>query len=206
MRLIFILLFVWSVSVFADPADRLYELLAKSDSLNANFEQNQFTETGELIETSHGNVSIAKPDQLRWHVLSPFEQLIVTNGIWLWQYDVELEQAVRRPHPKNAATSPLMVFVEPLSRLREVYKVEQQSDRCYVLEAHDDKSMFTRMTLCFDTADNLADMSLVDGFGQKTEVFLQQLKTNFIPSPETFEFVPPENIEVVIEEGYVPGI
>ena len=58
----------------------------------------------------------------------------------------------------------------------------------------------------FDAADNLADMSLVDGFGQKTEVFLQQLKSNFIPLPEIFEFVPPENVEVVIEEGYVPGI
>lgn len=206
MRVFLLCVLLWSTSGLADPAEELYQRLASNASLRADFVQNQFTEAGELIETSRGTVAISKPNKLRWHVVSPFEQLIVSNGIWLWQYDVELEQAVRRPHPENMATSPLMVFVEPLSSVRQAYQVEQQGEQCFALKANDDKSMFTQMSLCFDTADNLSAMRLIDGFGQQTEVLLERLTKDADVNSEIFEFVPPEGIEVVIEEGYVPGI
>jgi outer membrane lipoprotein carrier protein len=204
-KLVVTLFAAFAAHTMADDAADLYQVLSNKNTLHASFTQHQYGETGDLIETSQGDVYLTKPNKVRWYVAEPFEQLLVSNGAFLWQYDIELEQAVRRPYPADISSTPLMVLATSLEKLRAQYDITKSS-ACYVLTTKDTKSMFVSMTLCFNPQNVVQSMRLKDGFGQVTEVLLSDVVMGEDISPETYEFTPPDDIEWVIEDGNVPGI
>lgn len=204
-KIVVTILAAFAANTMANDAEDLHHMLAGSNTLHASFTQHQYGETGELIETSRGDVYLTKPNKVRWYIAEPFEQLLVSNGSFLWQYDIELEQAVRRPYPADTSSTPLMVLASSLDNLRNQYDIAKTS-ACFELNTKDSTSMFVSMSLCFDNQNTIQSMRLKDGFGQVTEVLLSDVEMGGEISPDTYEFTPPDDIEWVIEDGNVPGV
>ncbi|HSG60500.1 MAG TPA: outer membrane lipoprotein chaperone LolA [Pseudomonadales bacterium] len=196
-----LMLLAFSAPALADEAEDLHSLLAATDHLAAKFSQQQFDETGQMIDASTGSMALQKPNLVRWHILDPFEQLLLGDGYWLWQYDVELAQVVRRPYPDDTSQTPLLVFAESLASLRTNYSVSRNDEACYVLSPNDDASLFASMTLCFDDT-LLSRFVLLDGFGQRTVVSLYEVSQDLLP-PDRFAFDLPGEAELIIDDGYV---
>ena len=199
IKMLFICLL--ALPVWADEADQLHQHLAAVTALSANFSQQQFDETGQLIDVSTGSMALQKPNLVRWHIEDPFEQVLIGDGRWLWQHDVELAQVVRRPYPSDTSQTPLLVFNESLESLNLNYQVNMNDAQCFVLSPNDTTSLFARMTLCFDD-QVLSEFSMLDGFGQLTKVSLRDV-TSGVPMAEEFLFMLPDDAELIIDDGNV---
>ncbi|MEY3017630.1 MAG: hypothetical protein RL336_765 [Pseudomonadota bacterium] len=198
-------LLCWSLSLFcavavADEVSELHTMLAKTTHLQAAFIQQQFDEAGELTEESRGQMALQQPNLVRWFVASPFEQLLLGDGQWIWQYDIELEQVVRRPYPEDASQTPLLVFTESEESLRQNYAIALSEDGCFVLSPRDEQRLFSEMSLCF-SGEQLTQFSLLDGFGQRTHVALEVIDGAF--DGHQFQFDLPAEAELIIDDGYV---
>ena len=199
IKMLFICLL--ALPVWADEADQLHQHLAAVTALSANFLQQQFDETGQLIDVSTGSMALQKPNLVRWHIEDPFEQVLIGDGRWLWQHDVELAQVVRRPYPSDTSQTPLLVFNESLESLNLNYQVNMNDAQCFVLSPNDTTSLFASMTLCFDD-QVLSEFSMLDGFGQLTKVSLRDV-TSGAPMAEEFLFMLPDDAELIIDDGNV---
>jgi outer membrane lipoprotein carrier protein len=199
IKMLFICLL--ALPVWADEADQLHQHLAAVTALSANFSQQQFDETGQLIDVSSGSMALQKPNLVRWHIEDPFEQVLIGDGRWLWQHDVELAQVVRRPYPPDTSQTPLLVFNESLESLNLNYQVNMNDAQCFVLSPNDTTSLFASMTLCFDD-QVLSEFSMLDGFGQLTKVSLRDV-TSGAPMAEEFLFMLPDDAELIIDDGNV---
>jgi outer membrane lipoprotein carrier protein len=196
-----LLILAISIPSWADDVSSLHEKLAATDHLAAKFSQQQFDETGQLIDASSGQMALQKPNLVRWHIIDPFEQLLLGDGAWLWQYDVELAQVVRRPYPEDTSQTPLLVFTESLASLQLNYSVTRNDDGCFVLTPNDEASLFNAMTLCFE-GNVLTTFALLDGFGQRTVVSLYDVSLAPLPV-EDFAFDLPGEAELIIDDGHV---
>ncbi len=190
-----------SLPAWADDTEQLHQLLQDTEQLAASFSQQQFDETGQLIDASSGDMALKKPNLVRWHIADPFEQLLLGDGDWLWQYDIELEQVVRRPYPEDTSQTPLLVFTESLESLRVNYRVARNDEQCFVLSPSDASSLFTSMTLCFEDGQ-LGAFSLLDGFGQLTKVSLYDAQATALTAQD-FAFDLPSEAELIIDDGNV---
>lgn len=201
MHLRFVLILLLSLPAMADDAEELHRVLEATPFIAADFSQRQYDENGQLIDESTGQMALLKPNLVRWYIALPFEQLLLGDGQWLWQYDIELEQVVRRDYPEDTSQTPLLVFTESLDSLQLNYQVAKEAMGCFVLTPQNDASLFNAMTLCFEN-EKLAQFVLVDGFGQRTEVALSNWQHD-VPDMALFSFDLPGDAELIIDDGHV---
>ena len=89
-----------AVSLIAQPApsltalDRLDALLNDIATLRSDVVQLIVESDGGVLEESEIQMMLKKPDGFYWETLTPFPELIVTNGSTLWNYQPDLEQVV----------------------------------------------------------------------------------------------------------------
>ena len=65
-------------------AQRLHLLLKPINSLSADFTQQIMGQDNNQLQRLTGNLSLKKPNQLRWNVLAPMPQLVISDGKLVW--------------------------------------------------------------------------------------------------------------------------
>src|SRR5437660_1200886 len=101
-----LILFFFSLPLYANPSDDLIQLLNNIHTMQATFKQTVLDTKGKILSRSEGKMSLQRPGQFRWDVLRPNRQLIVTNGQKIWIYDVDLEQVTVRYLTHEAGEAP----------------------------------------------------------------------------------------------------
>ena len=66
--------------------------LAQLQPFSADFTQTVTSAEDKVLLTAQGNMQLQRPNQFRWHTVTPDEQLIVSNGETLWFYNPFVEQ------------------------------------------------------------------------------------------------------------------
>ena len=74
--------------------DDLEVLLGEIESVSADVVQLIVESDGGILEESNIQMYLKKPNGFYWETLSPFPELIVTNGTLLWNYRPDLDQVV----------------------------------------------------------------------------------------------------------------
>lgn len=194
---LFLIMLLHPMVVAAQPDARamLNDFAAGLDSLSAGFTQITIQSDGEVVEESRGRMAYQAPDRFRWDYLEPFPQVIVADGEKLWHYDEALEQVTVRPQPAPE-DSPMLVVLRP-ELLENFYRI-LPSDRPDQLrfEPLADNSEITMARLTFvDGAPAMLD--IFDPFGQSTRITLENLRRNPDIPAGTFEFEPPEGVDVL---------
>ena len=77
----------FSVSALANDAEALKTKLAGLESFKAAFTQSVTDENGEVVHEATGNLTMARPDKLRWETLSPDETVLIADGSAVWHID-----------------------------------------------------------------------------------------------------------------------
>jgi outer membrane lipoprotein carrier protein len=170
--------------------------------LDGRFVQRVYDADGRLDEETHGRVALSAPRQFRWEYESPFPQLIVADGDHVWIYDPDLEQAQVRKQSLEEQQSPLTVLIDP-TELERQFVVRAAPDRdglaWVVLTPRDaDTAQVESAELGFLGAE-LASMVMSDALGQRTEIRFSGWKRNPRFERGTFDFVPPDGVDVIGE-------
>lgn len=195
-------------------AQRLNSLLAKTQSLSANFVQTTKTSKSSGAMTGapnqlkastvnknfSGTMAFAKPNRFRWETTSPAPQLIVSKGQTLWIYDPDLEQATQQAVDAQMANTPALLLSGDTAAIAKSFVVLQPntSKDVFVLTPKNKEAAFERLAIAF-VDKKPRSMVLHDALGQVTTIKFTNLKLNPSLNAATFSFTPPKGVDVIYQ-------
>ena len=200
------LLFVMSLSttsVAATAVEQLNTLLQGFKQYSANFEQYSKDDQGRKGEISTGVLSVARPDKFRWETVSPFPQLIVSDGKVIWIYDEDLEQATQKALLKEESNGAALILngnTELLSKKFTIsLLVNNNSEKLFQLVPKVEGN-FEKINLFFEKKQ-MRELMLVDLLGKQTTIILTDAKLNPVFKSELFNFKPPAGTDIIIDSA-----
>lgn len=193
----------------ADDAQAVKELdalLAGLKTLQADFTQTVLNDELEPVRESSGTFKLERPGKFRWDYTAPFEQTIVGDGVNLWTYDPELEQATVKPMQETLASSPasLLTGTRPVEEDFTVREIGRTGGLYWIeLVPRVQDTDFERVRVAIAVNDKgrnaLDTMELLDNLGQLTRIRFENVQRNAAIDDSAFEFTPPENADVIGE-------
>ncbi len=186
----------------AMAALRVENFLGQLTSLRAEFRQTVTDADGRVLERAEGSVVLARPGRFRWDYRVP-EQLIISDGVTVWLYDIELEQVSIRAAGDALAGTPAMLLAGEgdLNDEFEITDAGQQDGLDWSrLTPRRPDGDFREVRLGF-AGRELRRMTFIDRLGQTTELELLEVVRNPRFDPSLFRFEPPPGVDVV---GHAP--
>ena len=185
---------------------RLDSLLANINSLTADVVQLIVESDGGILEESNIKMLLKKPNGFYWETITPYQELIVTNGIKLWNYQPDLEQVVIEDWDVSKSELAAQLLSGKTENLDSQYIIEELSDtnndsQEFVLTPVDADSIYTQISINFITSE-LDLIYLNSRNGQQTVWRFGAIERNQILEDSLFDFQPPAGIEI-IENIYV---
>jgi len=177
----------------------LERFLNDVSTLSARFEQSLVDENDVVVEESAGTVEIARPGRFRWANSEPYEQLLIADGLNVWNYDADLMQVTVRPQQELLQSTPALLLVGSSDALADFEYIGSFSDRGTVwvrLRPKDSKSGFEKVELGFGDGQ-LSRMIFSDNLQQTTLVALLDVVLNGEIAADRFEFSPPPGVDLV---------
>jgi outer membrane lipoprotein carrier protein len=146
-----------------------------------------------------GTFSFQRPGKFKWAVQKPYEQLIVSDGKQVYQYDPDLSQVTVRKVDQAIGTSPAAILFGSGS-LEQSFDVSALPARDGLewlrAKPRNTDAGFSRVDIGFK--DNQpARIELLDAFGQTTRVDLSNIVPNPKVNAQDFQFTPPKGVDVV---------
>ena len=185
---------------------RLNSLLANINSLTADVVQLIVESDGGILEESNIKMLLKKPNGFYWETITPYQELIVTNGIKLWNYQPDLEQVVIEDWDVSKSELAAQLLSGKTENLDSQYIIEELSDtnndsQEFVLTPVDADSIYTQISINFITSE-LDLIYLNSRNGQQTVWRFDAIARIQILEDSLFDFQPPAGIEI-IENIYV---
>ena len=177
-------------------AQRLHLLLKPINSLSADFTQQIMGQDNKQLQRLTGNLSLKKPNQLRWNVLAPMPQLVISDGKLVWLYDPDLEQVVIQSFSDDFMANPISILLGDLDQLNRDFTVSLISDDRFSLKPKQKNSLFVAIQLRFMDSV-LSHIEYQDSFGQNTQLTLSQVKLNPQLAKNTFVFDIPQAVDII---------
>jgi len=187
--------------------------LATLEHFSAAFNQDVYSESGEILEQSSGKLAISKPNLANWHTLDPDELEIVSDGQDVWFYNPWIEQVSVYSLSAAIAQTPILLLTSKDEALWQNYSVMQEiltkeqmaknsgihNDESFVITAKDVNSQIKSLTLRFNSKENngkLKQFSFLDATGQLSDIKLSDYDDQNPPKTSLFKFVVPEGVQI----------
>ena len=180
----------------------LKKFIGETRTVRAHFAQTLYDKQARTLQESAGTLQFERPEKFRWSYDKPYAQLIVGNGVKVWFYDPDLNQVTARPFTNAIGSSPaaLLAGNSSIEDNFELHELGLQNDMEW-LEAipKSKESAFEFVQMAFSTDGELKIMALRDALGQTTVLVFSDLHKNPELAPDTFQFTPPDNADVINE-------
>ncbi len=168
-------------------------------TFSAGFEQVLLDPDGEVLERTTGTLEISRPGKFRWSYVEPYEQWLVADGLNIWSYDVDLAQVTVKPQADALANTPALLLggaEDALDQFEYEGSYRETVTTWVQLVPKNTESGFMRVELGF-IDDVLTRMVFFDNLDQTTLVEFNTLAVNTPIGPERFEFLVPDDVDVV---------
>jgi len=168
-------------------------------TLSGDFEQSLIDAQGQILEVTSGTLEVQRPGQFRWAYSEPYEQWLIADGLNIWSYDVDLEQVTVKPQAAALANTPALLLGgsdAALDHFQYQGSVTEDGVTWVKLVPINTDSGFKRVELAF-AEQRLHQMVFFDNLEQTTFVSLDNVAVNEPIDAARFEFVVPDNVDVV---------
>ncbi len=192
-----------SLALSESATERLASFFENDSTIFAEFHQVVLDEGLNVIDESTGLMWLARPDKFRWEYKSPYEQTIVSDGVKVWSYDIELEQVTIQNSSDVIGDTPAVILAGKgeIEKNYNVVDLGVQGNLSWVvLEPKiTENAQFEVMRLAFG-ANTLEVVEMVGLLGDTTRIEFFEIIRNSEFSDETFQFESPEGVDI-IQEG-----
>ena len=174
--------------------------------IHSNFEQRNESASfaGQPLmntEPKAGRVVFAKPGKMRWTYLTPEPSEVVSNGALLWIYDVEGQSITRLTVTAGFLSGAALQFLLGDGEILESFDVVARDclPDSVTLALHPKaEATYERLGLVADRdSGQLLATSVLDLFGNLTEIRFSETRINLDPSDSLFEMEIPEGVELI---------
>ena len=183
----------------ADARTQLKAFVAEVHSATGKFTQATTGPQGTTQRAQSGTFAFQRPGKFKWAVSQPYEQLVVSDGQQLYQYDPDLAQVTTRQVDQAIGTSPAAILFGS-GDLEQAFDVTALSARDGLewLRAKPRTADAGFAQVDIGLNNNLpVRVELLDAFGQTTRVELSGIQSNPSLSADEFRFTPPAGVDVV---------
>lgn len=183
----------------ADAAGQLRGFVKDVKSATGTFTQVTRSSQGQAATPQTGRFAFERPGKFRWDVQKPYEQLTVSDGKQLYQYDPDLAQVSVRGAAAAVGNAPAQVLFGEGS-LEAAFTLQSLGERegldwLRAIPRGTDAG-FAHMDIGF--SGNLPEQIVIlDAFGQTTQVEFNTIVPNPTVPASEFTFVAPQGVDVV---------
>ena len=153
-------------------------------------------------KTSSGTFEFSRPSRFRFEYRKPFQQTIVADGQTLWLHDVDLNQVTARKQDQVLGSTPaaLVAAAPDLSAVRKDFNLEAAPERDGLQWVRATpkarEGQLNEVRIGF-RGNELAQLEILDGFGQRSVMTFSKLELNALARAEAFRFQVPQGADVV---------
>lgn len=183
-----------SAGVMADASNDLQQRLDKVNCFHASFMQKVTDETGALIQEGEGELWVQRPNLFNWHMASPDESVIVSDGKTLWFYNPFVEQVTASSLNDAISDTPFMLIARNQSSDWQQYNIKQLGDD-FTLNPKTETSNLKQFTINVSSDGNIHQFSAIEQDGQRS-AFTLTSQHNGSVSADIFTFTPPKGVTV----------
>lgn len=182
----------------ADAVTQLRQFINTVTSASGSFVQEQSSDQRRTSSQS-GVFSFERPGKFRWDVQKPYEQLTISDGKRLYQYDPDLAQVTERSVDASVGASPAAILFGSGSFDESFVAASlPDADNMQWMRATPKQgdAGFEHVDIGF--RDGMpARLMLLDAFGQTTRIDLGGIQSNPTLPADAFQFQAPEGTDVV---------
>ena len=201
--LVFILALTANTLAHADAVDTLREFVREVKSGQARFTQTVTAADGLKKRSSSGHFEFQRPNRFRFSYAKPFEQLIVADGVKVWIYDADLNQASSRKLASAIGSTPAALLAgtaldSEFDLKNDTPPANASADGLAwaVATPKVKDGPFQSMRVGF-RGKELAAVEIIDSFGQRSMLRFSEFSPNPALASERFRFVPPAGADVI---------
>lgn len=183
----------------ASAQEQLRAFVGSVMAATGAFSQYTVNTQGRTQPAQTGVFSFQRPGKFKWAVQKPYEQLVISDGKQVFQFDPDLAQVTERKVDAAIGTSPAAILFGAGS-LEQSFDVSALPSKDGIdwlrAKPRTADAGFSRVDI--GMKDNLpVRVELLDSFGQTTRVDL----SGIVPNPKLgegeFRFVAPKGVDVV---------
>lgn len=182
----------------ADALDALRDFVRDAKSGKASFTQTVTSPDGARKKVSGGTFEFLRPNRFRFVYSKPFEQQIVADGVKVWIYDVDLNQASSRKIAQVLGSTPAAILAG--GSLEKDFELSAQAAKDgleWVLAMPKQKDGTIQQLRVGFKGKDLAAIEIVDSFGQRSMLQFSGFMANVPLTAEAFRFTPPAGADVI---------
>ena len=195
----------WAVGQDLDTIiDRIQTEYERTQDISASFVQISKLRSLPTPKQSQGIVYFKKPGKMRWEYTAPEQQLLVSDGKTMWFYVAEDEQVIVQNAEDAYGSKTPVTFLSGMGKLQNDFYMKllpsSESSNEYKLELlpKQPQPELAKLLLTVDPATyRIIHTAVYDPYGNITDVSLQNIETNTIPSDELFHFDIPNGVDVI---------
>ena len=206
-RTLLALLFTLASSLArADAVEALKDFIRDVKTGRAQFTQTVTSPDGIKKKTSSGSFEFARPNRFRFAYAKPFEQLIVADGVKVWIYDADLNQASSRKFTAALGATPAALLAG--GSLDTDFDLAALATKDATKDAAKDgldwvqatpklkDGAFKSVRIGF-RGKELAAVEIIDAFDQRSLLQFSQFSVGVSFKPDAFRFMPPAGADVI---------
>lgn len=186
---------LYAVSATQSDADLLKDKLAQFKQINAEFSQVVTNADGKILNKSQGILAISRPGKFRWEVLTPEEDLIVSDGVTMWMYNPFIEQVSLMNLSDAIAGTPFVLLSGATQEQWNKYLVKKQGEQ-FTIKTKDASASQNSFIFEFDNTGKISRFEVIEAQGQRSDFTLKYPQQMKKISADYFTFTIPEGVEI----------
>ncbi len=158
----------------------LKNYLTNINTMEADFEQSNYSNSNALIDKSIGRIKIKKPDNLMWDIELPFSKKIVLQKDTLRIFDSQLNQLLISSIPMEIENSFLILLLRDANILNfySIDKIEKDGDEeQFSLIGNNRRNIFEKIEI-YITKGKLSKFIFVSANNESIELELMNVLIN----------------------------
>ncbi|GKX62520.1 outer-membrane lipoprotein carrier protein [Pragia fontium] len=183
-----------SSAVLADARSDLQNRLNKVNSFHASFSQSVKDAGGAAIQQGEGELWVKRPNLFRWHMASPDESILVSDGKTLWFFNPFVEQATVTWLDSVTGDTPFMLITRNSATDWSKYNVQQQGDE-FQLTPKAIKGNLKAFSINVTPDGIIKGFVAVEQDGQRSSYALKGQQTGSVDAAQ-FTFTPPKGVTI----------
>ena len=184
----------WSANATTD-VELLKQKLAKFDVINAEFSQHVTSAEGKILNDSWGHLAVSRPGKFRWEVVTPEEELIVSDGQTMWLYSPFIEQVTLINLTDAIEGTPFILLSGANEAQWSNYQVNKAGNQFTVSDKMD-QSQDSTFIFEFNNKGNVSKFVVLEKLGQRSEFTLSHRAAKSSLDENYFTFEIPDGVEV----------
>lgn len=179
-------------SVLAEATQDLQNRLAKINSFYAHFSQTVTSSDGYAVQQGAGELWIKRPNSFNWHMTSPDESMLISDGQTLWFYNPFVEQ-VTATWLKNATSkTPFMLITRNNANDWKKYQVKQKGDN-FEITPKSSSGNLKQFAITVTHNGTICSFTAVEQDGQRS-TYLLKSQQEVSADATKFTFIPLQGV------------